>query len=358
MATPEWLHHDNFESGDNTGWTGFSDGSVQMDFPHYTELARVEGMSMPYSGAYCARIQMVAGNTADIVVTESTIAIATTEDAWFRFNIWISPETLSDTALSDEIKILEVLSAAPAVQFVMGLNIDKTANDVEWACGAADLTVNSTAKVEFGVWYTVECHVYIDTGAANGYIKVYVTKDGEEPSSTVTVELTGSQSGGNVTNGKFGVQEKLTGTVGTILLDDFIMTTVGSNNQNRIWPDKDRFSTTKTITHSQHVFLGKGTVSGVSLRSSGAADNIITIYDTDTSQTHQASKKLILQNDTAGQMVQSDTGVPFDVIRGCYVEFSGPAGYTETPEVTISISRAPNWFDEGSIRRHALQRRL
>ena len=44
MAFP-WIFHANFEQGTNAEWDSETDGAspTQLDFPHYTELARFPG---------------------------------------------------------------------------------------------------------------------------------------------------------------------------------------------------------------------------------------------------------------------------------------------------------------------------
>lgn len=348
MATPTLLFKDGFESGDLTGWDiSETDASGILDVLHYTELAR-RGLPMPYSGAYCTLVDFTTGG-ANADFGDSAIDIADGETCWFRFNIWVSPSMATDTTANDAFTVLNLETAGSALVYSFGLNVTAATDTVSWRI--TDATAGSTTDIgELGVWYTIELKVNVQTLAATGEIELYVTKDGEEPSTTVTDSITGEQSPGAVAQGKFGAAGLAATTRGMYLIDNFTMTVDGGS---RLFPDKDRFSTTKTLMDSRHVFVGPGRVNSLTLAASAAADNEITVYDTDTGQTHGAVKKTIIKNATASEIIDSEL-VPFDVIRGCYVEFT--AG-TETPEVLIRFE-APNWFSEGNMKRYAMQRSL
>jgi hypothetical protein len=194
---------------------------------------------------------------------------------------------------------------------------------------------------------TVELSANLVTAGATGTISAYVTVDGREPSATATVTK-GSVQGLTITHAWLGVQDHKATTLGTILIDNFV-----TIEDTRIYPDKDRFSCVRTITGNEHAFVGPGTITNVTLAST-ANDNIITIYDTDTAQTHQGLKKLVISNHAAAETVDAG-GVPFEVTRGCYVETT--AG-SDNPEVTLTIGRATGWYSEGNMRRYAHQRRV
>jgi hypothetical protein len=346
MAQPTYVFSDNFESGDNSGWDSEADTSSQLDFAHYTALARTPGLPMPYSGSNCMRVTMVSGNASDATVTEGDIDIANGQTRWFRFNLWIDPNLTTNDAI-DTIPLFETQGAAAVVTFAFGIRYTLATGNVQWALGEATPDQLLTAPlVPLGKWMTVELALLQDTDSADGSITLYVTEDGQEPSSTA-VHSTGSIQSIATEQGVLGVQNKATSTTGTILFDNFAM------DEARIWPDKDRFKTTMTINESQHVFVGPGTVSGLTLASSGGTDNIIAVYDTDTAQAHQDNKRAVLANVSANEIIDAGN-VPFDVIRGCYVEITG----TDNPEVTVQIDRAPGWFSDGNMRRYATQRRL
>ena len=75
MAFP-YIFKANFEGGTNGEWDSESDTGSRLDFPHYSELARIPGLAMPYRGARCMRVDLTTGQTNDHTVTEGDIDIA------------------------------------------------------------------------------------------------------------------------------------------------------------------------------------------------------------------------------------------------------------------------------------------
>lgn len=344
MANPSWQFQDGFESGDASAWDiSKTDTGGFLDFPHYTELARISGMGMPYSGAYCMRIDYT-GSTAVAHVGDDAIDIADGHTIWCRFNLFIDKNITSSD--NDTITFLTFRQTDNSAVWGVGIQLDSSGGAPVWLVIDASSSVQSTSTVELGCWYTVELKVNVQTGAATGECELYVTKEGTVPTSTKTLELTGEQSPAPVLNALFGVVGVHTSTRGYFLLDNLVTTADGGS---RIWPDADRFSTTKEITRTEHVFLGAGTVSGVQLSDGGSNDTIVTVYDTDIGQVGSSNKKLMLSATAETQVVASS--IPFDVIRGCYVVLEGT-----DPEAIIHIDRAPNWFSEGNIRRFANRR--
>jgi hypothetical protein len=351
MAIPTWTFAENFEGGTLGGFDSEADGATptQLDFPHYTELARTPGVAMPYSGAYCMRL-VLAGQTDDAYLVEGDVNIVTTETHWFKFNLWVDPNFKTKSTATDNFALLELQGAGNAETFAFGLNYNATTDKLAFGVGGATdnavPTTLSAGDVPLGKWMTVELKAHLVTGGATGDITAYVTVDGEEPTDTAAV-TEGSVQGIAITHAWLGVQDHLATTQGTILIDNFVM------DDTRIYPDKDRFSCVRTITGNEHAFVGPGTITNVTLAST-AADNIITIYDTDTAQAYQGSKKLVISNGTAAETVDAG-GVPFEVTRGCYVETT--AG-SDNPEVTLTIGRATGWYSEGNMRRYAHQRKV
>jgi hypothetical protein len=71
-----FLLESNFESGSNAEWTSETDTVSQLDFPHYSELARYPWKTcVPFQGAYCARV-VLSGGTADAFVSSTSTTIA------------------------------------------------------------------------------------------------------------------------------------------------------------------------------------------------------------------------------------------------------------------------------------------
>jgi len=343
MANPEWQFQDGFESGDDTAWdiTEIDTGSF-LDFPHYRELARIPGIGMPYSGAYCMRINYT-DTPAVAYVGDDAIDIGDGETIWTRCNIFVDPAI--STATNDDVIFLDFRQTSNATIFKAAIWVDTANGVVKWRVGDFASAATSTATLELGCWYTVELKINVQTGAATGDITLYATKEGDLPSTTAAVALTGKQAAAPVLNALFGLNGATASTRGYILLDNLVTTADGGS---RIWPDTDRFSTTKEITRSEHVFLGAGTVSGVQLTGDSNADQVLTIYDTDIGKNWTSNKKVALV--TSGEVLTVSSEISFDVIRGCYAVLEGT-----NPEAIIHIARAPNWFSEGNIRRFALR---
>lgn len=342
MAVPTYIFHDNFESGDASGWNvAESDTDGQLDFPHYSTLARIPGIAMPYCGAYCARWQLAFPINTDSTIGDDSITIADGETIWVRFRMWISPDVAASIVGVDNITVLEFQrTTGNGVIYNFGIRFSGTAH---WIVGATTLAgATSTGTIELGKWNTIELKVNVQTGAATGEIELYVTPEGGEPSETVTVSLGSNQSTDPVVRAVLGIQDKNTTTVGTILIDDFAVDNV------RIYPGLHRFSRVRQLTGSSHVFVGPGTVERVVMQSSAATDNVVTIYDTDTGQTHQGIKKVVLANTATSEVVEA-TMVPFHVDRGCFVEIAG----TANPEVFVTIGNASAGFSEGGMRNYA-----
>ena len=358
---------DNFESGDSGGWSGTdTDTGLYMDVVHYSTLAQISGMPMPYSGAYCSRWVMAgASSTADAIYTEADIDLGTSYTGWVKFNVWIDPDFKTKTTASDNIVLFEGTAGA-AESFAFGIDYNNTTDALVWAVGTHASTAtpdtDSTVQVKLGVWYTVELSLLVVTGSAAGAISAFITEDGQEPSATVTVTKTAVQNAA-ITEGLFGVQDINNTTNGIILMDGFQYSGAVGSTGTRIYPTKNRFSTvrhfvsssTSVLTQGFHAFIGAGTVKNITLGSEGTVDGILTVYDTDSAQAYLGNRKAILHQ-LAASSTDDMSGVPFDVTRGCYVTVYSASG--ENKEVIVTIERAPNWFSDGNMRSYAHRRNL
>jgi hypothetical protein len=346
MAVPTYIFSDSFESGSAAAWdVAESDTDSQLDFPHYSELARFPGIAMPAHGAYCARWTMGAV-TGDATIGDASITIADGETIWVRFSIWISPDTATLSTANDSVPILEFQrTTANAVIYSFGFQVFAATDLITWNVGEATPSLQVPGNAQLGVWNTIELMLNVQTGAATGDVELYVTPEGEEPSTTAVRSAGSIQNAAAVVRAILGTQDKLATTLGTVLVDDFVV------DNARIWPNRSRFSNVRQITGSSHAFIGPGTVEAVVLSSSAVADNVVAIYDTDTAQAHQGLKKLSLSNTVASEVVSANS-VPFHVTRGCYVEIAG----TGSPEVMVTIRDAPASMSDGGMRNFANKR--
>ncbi len=368
MANPEQISfRDNFESGDATGWSGGeTDTGNYLDIVHYSTLAGIPGMPMPHSGAYCARWIVSGGDsTADAIFTEADININTAVTNWVKFNVWIDPNFKTNTTANDNIVLFEG-TATTAESFAFGIDYVNATDSLVWSIGthatAATPSTDSTRQVKLGVWHTIELKMHVVTGSAAGDITLFVTEEGQEPSTTATATLASIQNA-VVTEGLFGVQDPASTTNCIILMDDFQYSGIAAASGARIFPTKNRFSTTRQFLSSGlvkelgsfHAFVGAGTVSNVTWLTGGGTAALLGIYDTDTAQTHTGNRKAALTQSLAGEVIDVPA-VPFDVTRGCYVQIDDSGNGNQ--EVIITIERAPNWFSDGNMRRFAQRRNL
>ena len=332
MAFP-YLVHSNFEAGTEAEWSSETDVEAQLDFPHYTELARIPGMSAPYSGAYCMRIR--PSDTADHTLTHTSIDIADGATAYFRFALFAAND-FTGTA-DDVFSIFELQQAAGTVEATLGMRVTAATNALE--IGIGDGTAPSS-YVGFprGRWVIVEIEYLCSTGSA-GTFTLYL--DGAQ-----AIALASLDNAAAIGQGVLGTQLTLATTTGTLLFDDFIM------DDARIYPPNKRFPTTARVTKTAHVFVGRGCIEGATILS---ANGTMDVYDTDVANTNDAQAKKIELN-TGGNFVSNDFVVNFE--RGCYVVLGGTNPYGE-----IRLSRKSGsecgptaYFSDGAIRTYALQR--
>lgn len=315
MAFP-WVFHANFEAGTNAEWDSETDTASQLDFPHYSELARFPWpTAAPWQGAYCMRAQLTGG-TADAFVTEGDIDIADNTSRYFAFRIWFSPDF--DATADDTVNVFEAQSSGPTVEATFGFRYVASTDVINFGIGETAPTSWGAGTIEKGVWYTVELHVHLDESTNNdGTIDLYVTKEGEPYSDDVFASQVGSLNQGAVIQGVFGVQDHLATTTGTILFDQFIM------DDARIYPARQRFPDEVLLTKSSHVFVGPGVVDNVTLLSGAGTDCVLKIFDTDAADTSDAGNIVVEMNNTASSEMVDPAGMPVRVMRGAYVELSG-----------------------------------
>lgn len=340
MAFP-WLFEANFETGDNTEWDSETDTASQLDFPSYKELARSpHRTSAPYSGAYCMRAQLTGG-TADAFVTEGDIDIAAGVNRFVKFDIWFSDD-FTGTA-DDTFHLFEAQSTGPAIEATMGARIVASTNVINLGIGEVAPTVFGALAIERGKWYTVELDITLDSGGPNdGTIDMYVTREGDSAASAVHVSQVGSLNQAAVIQGVLGIQNHLATTTGTILFDNYVF------DDARVYPKVDRFSETVMLTKSGHVFVGPGIVENVSLLSGAGTDNVLSVFDTDSGNTNDASNVVIELKNTANNEIVDPAGAPVSMRRGAYVQLSGT-----NPRALVKISRVDAFGSAAAIRRVA-----
>lgn len=339
MAHP-WIFESTFEQGTNGEWDSETDTGSKLDFPHYSELARIPDLSAPYRGAYCMRVDLTSGDANEHSVTEGDINIADAGTAYFRWYMYISP---SFDATADDIwNIFELQQAGGTIEQSVGMQYTASTDVLEIGVGDGTAPTSFSEITDLkGKWICIEVLSTISTGGS-GAIQVFV--DG-----TSRVNLTSLTQAAAVGQGVLGVQDQLATTTGVILFDDFVM------DDARLYPNRYRWPKQMTVTKSQHVFVGPGAINSATLLSTGASNKVV-LYDTDTGNTEN-DEELVVELDLNTHT--SATG-PFDFKRGCYAELSGT-----DPRVQVIVAGArdeagpsgPLLQSDGMIRRYGLLRK-
>ena len=331
MAFP-YIFESNFEPGSNAEWDSETDTDNALDFPSYKTLAR-QGLE-PFSGAHCMRLRAGLG-TNDATVTEGDIDIADTVTRYFRFNILFADD-FRCTATDASVSLLELQGAANAITASFGFKITVSTDVINLGIGSANAAAVpatfSTQAVERGVWYTVELAVDIQTGGT-GTLDMYVTRWGSTAATGAEAALA-TKTNIAVTHGVLGLQDHLATTIGTILIDNFVM------DDARIYPQSARYPETPLLTKTAHAFVGPGKIDELTLLAGGAADNVCKVYDTDIAST-TASLVAELSNSIAAETVSRIT--PIEVQHGAYCVLSGT-----NPRALVKIAHAP--YSAGAVR--------
>lgn len=338
MAFP-YIFQANFESGSNAEFDSEADTGSRLDFPHYTTLAAIPGMSAPYSGAYCMRIQ--CGDTNDHTLIEGDIDIATGATRYFRWQMFISND-FAATA-DDNFSIFELQQAAGTQVYVVGLTITAATDTLAFWVSETD-TPETTGSINApkGRWFTVEVIANVDTAATNGDITVNID-GGQHVSLATTV-----QNAAAVGRGALGTQATAATTTGTILIDDFVM------DDAQLYPVRERWPHTIRLTKTAHAFVGPGWIESVTLLSSNGT---VAVYDTDVANTNDEQSKLI-ELDQSKSLIGNDTPTYFE--RGCYVVLTGTNPVAEVKLVRVGRDRGMfgpiAYSSEGAIRNYAQKR--
>lgn len=312
MAFP-FLFEESFEAGTLGGFNSEVDTNSKLDFPHYSVLATHPLLDVPFRGAYCMRIDL-SGGTADAYVEElegfdaalaATIAV--------RFYLWVS--THLTMAASDRFSILRLQSAGPVEEIHVDIRNNAGAIEILMATEPSGAETLRASPLTLGVWHSVELLLLVDSGVGNdGTAQFFV--DGAQVGATVTGLDQAAFSQARL--GTIGIDAAT--TAGILLFDSLVV------DNARVFPVRQRFPQTTLMTATGHVALGPGRLSGVNLVAGGAADNIVTVYDTDEANTADAGNVVGqvsngVANETEETLLTSQDGGYFT--RGCYVVLTG-----------------------------------
>ena len=207
MAHP-WLFESNFEAGTNAEWDSEGDTGSKLDFPHFSTLARVPKLAMPYRGAYCMRVDLRPGDTNDHTLTEGDIDIADGATRYFRFALFAS-EDFTATA-DDSFNIFELQQDDGTREVSMGMRVTASTNQLDIGVGDG-VAPSSYVGFPRGRWVIVEWEVKVSTSDAGTSI-LYL--DGASVISLASLDQAAA-----VGQGVFGTQDTLSTTTGTLLFD-------------------------------------------------------------------------------------------------------------------------------------------
>lgn len=331
MSLP-YIFAESFDQGGKGGFDTEADTGSLLDFPHYTELARIPGYPAPFRGAYCMRI--IPGDTNDHTLLEGDLNISAGGTAWVRFGLFVSDDF---AATADDIfNIFEIQETGNAVETAISLRITAATDLVEIGIGeTAASTFSST--VQKGVWHVVECTFTVDSGGGNdGTAQLYM--DGKATGSALA-----TLDQGAITHGVLGTKNTLATTTGGFLLfDEFAF------DDTRI-SISHRFAEHRTIAASSFLFVGAGTIGNVKLIDTGGGDVVLELYDVDE---YSVSSEPRWFGQTVTANVDVDAAdVPIEFTRGCLAVLSGTL-----PAAQFQISRAAGWGSDGAVRTHAAKR--
>ena len=331
MAFP-WLFEEDFEDGTLGNFDSESDTGALLDFPHYSTLAAIPNMGLPWRGAYCMRI--LPGDTNNHTLTEADINIADGVEASFRFYLWHDLEATAD----DIFNIFELESAGAVVEVVISLQITAATNLVEIGLGETEASTFSATLLRRR-WYAIEM---ISTAATGGTSTLRV-----DEGSVVTL---GTHPSLAVTDGVLGTQNTLATTTGTLLFDNFVM------DDARVFAHDQRWADEILLTKSGHAFVGPGKINNITLLSGDTtADNVVQVYDTDDANTDDAGNIVAELRNTAVDETVDPAGMPVSVTRGAYVSITGTST-GRGPRALVQLRRATGYGSEGAIRNYAMKR--
>lgn len=333
MAFP-YLYSASFDTGNNTEWDTETDTGNLLDFPHYSELARIPGYPAPYRGAYCMRIR--PGDTNDHTLTEGDIDIADTVTRWIRFAMFVSADF---GATADDIFNIFEWQQAPGgtVEAVISLRVTAATGNVDIAIADGTEAATGFTSLQKGVWHVIEALFTVDVApGANGVLELYV--DG-----SLVQRETGHNQAAAIGQGVLGTQNTLATTnAGFLLFDEFAF------DDGRLGITH-RFAEHRIIGTSSFLFVGTGKLGNIKILDGGGGNVILELYDTDV---YNASLTPLWRGRTSTANIDFDAAdVPVNFTRGCLGVLSGT-----TPGAQFQIMRATGWGSDGAVRTHASKR--
>ncbi len=338
MAFP-YIFHSNFEAGTNAEWDSESDTGSLLDFPHYTTLAAIPGMEVPFRGAYCMRWTATSGDTNNHTVTEGDLNIADNATAFLRFYLFISKDF---AATADDIfNIFEWQQAGGTVEAVISLQITAATDAVDIAIADGTEASSNFVGISKGVWHCIEGKMKADLDDA-GTLDLII--DG----GTVT-SLSSLDNAAAIGTGVLGPQNMLATTTGTLLFDEFVF------DEGQIFPMQRRYPQIQTLLKTGHAFVGPGRIDNVTLVSGDTSTDFkVKLWDTDTANTNDDTAIKAELSNTAGGEIVDPAGMPVEIVKGAYFAITGTSE-DFGPRAVVQIGRAVA-YSPGAIKTYASKR--
>lgn len=332
MANFPYDVHHNFEDGqlDAGDWDAQTDTEAKLDNAHYSELAAMGNLrGAPYRGAWCMRVNLALGTAAAFVEENDVNITLATEDMWLSFALFVSSGlVMANTDTFD----LVLFRSASANENTISLQFT-TASGFQLGTGE---TVVYGGSLTLDKWHQVELN-YIPATSSAGVSTLYL--DGTQ------IATDADMTDIAITSARFGAMNMDAGTTAGIVLIDDIRIALGGVTQARIHPYRQRFPEVLMLEKSAHVFVGSGKICGVTLLSGGVADNVLSVYDTDTGVVVDTTNKLLEVRNTAANETVDAAALPVHVNRGAYIELTGT-----DPRALIKIGYAKGYSSDGAIR--------
>lgn len=293
----------------------------------------------PYRGSYCVRVNLVNdGTPADALLQETGSSDLSADGTiFFRFAFYLSPNTVM--ANNDEFAILQLWSSTNTVEAGVYIKFTTAGG---FTVGIGETASTQTKSLTLGQWHVFELGANIDAGGGNDG-----TLDGWLDGSAYT-QITGLDQGA-ITSSVFGVMGQDAGTTAGVLLLDTI---VADDARLGYFP-MERFATSRTLTITQQVFVGPGTIDAAALLSTTSGESMI-LYDTDIVEIDSAQSFKV---ELAVGALQAAEG-PISFSRGCYAVLAGTA-----PRGQVILTRdgydgitGPLYYSEAGVRRWGLDR--
>lgn len=299
---------DGFESGSvsTTIWNGTNvDTQSKRFLRHYSYVAKLPYPdSIPYRGAYCLHVDLSLG-TAAAYLESTRWATSLGVQLHGRFYLWVGSNLT--TAASDRFSVFVAQSAGPVDEISIDLRNNAGVLQLVGVVQAGGSETLRTTTLVTNQWHCVEFSALINNGT-NG--TCLFRCDGFQLGTTVTgitnAAITQARLGAGCGAAASAAIDAGT-TAGHLLFDDI------AANTTRVGSLAERFGQTRVLTTSGHAVIGPAAILEADIVLSSTNDETLTLWDTDTADTSDISKRVFVYNAIR----------PIYVTRGLYCAITG-----------------------------------